>query len=69
MTTTVTVKVDGKFRATVKQDGSHELKGVEGNYNGGPGEQTFKLDEHGSGTFEVKEVPIQEGDERDKNPI
>lgn len=63
MTTTVKVHVNGKYRATVKQDGKPPVE-VEGNYNGGSGEQSFSLPHPAKGTFEISEVQVAEGDER-----
>lgn len=64
MTTTVTVRVNGKYRATVKQDGNDPVV-VEGNYNGGTGEQAFYLPHPATGTFEITEEPVEDGDERE----
>lgn len=63
MTTTVKVHVNGKYRATVKQD-DREPVTVEGNYNGGSGEKSFGLAHPASGTFVVTEEQVAEGDER-----
>jgi hypothetical protein len=63
MTTSVTVKVNGKYRATVTQDGGDPVT-VEGNYNGGSGEQTFWLPHPAQATFVISEEPVAEGDER-----
>lgn len=59
MTTSVRVHVNGRYRATVTQDGVEPVV-VEGNYDGSPnpsGEQTFYL--HGShpaqGNFRIVE--------------
>ena len=64
MTTTVTVRVNGKYRATVTQDGGEPVT-VEGNYNGGSGERSFHLPHPAAGTFTVSEEPVAEGDERE----
>lgn len=63
MTTTVKVHVNGKYRATVKQDDKEPVE-VEGNYNGGSGEKSFYLPHPAKGTFEISEVPVADGDER-----
>jgi len=63
MTTSVKVHVNGKYRATVRQD-NHEPVTVEGNYNGGSGEMTFHLPHPAKATFEISEEPVAEGDER-----
>lgn len=63
MTTTVTVHVNGKYRATVRQDDNEPVI-VEGNYNGGSGEKQFYLPHPAKGTFEISEEQVQEGDER-----
>lgn len=63
MTTTVKVHVNGKYRATVRQDGQDPVE-IEGNYNGGSGERSFYLPHPAKGTFEISEAPVAEGDER-----
>lgn len=63
MTTTARVHVNGKYRATVKQDDRDPVV-VEGNYNGGSGEKSFRLTHPASGTFVVTEEPVKAGDER-----
>ncbi len=63
MTTTVKVHVNGKYRATVTQDGGEPVT-VEGNYNGGTGEKSFYLPHPAQGTFVVSEEPVADGDER-----
>lgn len=63
MTTTVTVQVNGKYRATVVQDGTQSTE-VEGNYNGGPGIKYFYLPHPAKATFEISEQPVADGDER-----
>jgi len=63
MTTKVTVHVNGKYRATVTQDGNAPVE-VEGNYNGGTGERSFYLPHPAKGTFTVSEEPVADGDER-----
>lgn len=63
MTTTVKVHVNGKYRATVSQDGCEPVV-VEGNYNGGSGEKSFYLSHPAAGTFVVSEEQVAEGDER-----
>lgn len=63
MTTTVRVHVNGKYRATVKQD-DREPVIVEGNYNGGSGEKSFYLPHPAQGTFVVTEEYVKDGDER-----
>lgn len=61
MTTTVKVHVNGRYRATVKQD-DREPVIVEGNYNGGTGEKSFSLPHPAKGTFVITEeqVPAEE---------
>ena len=63
MTTTVKVLVNGKYRATVKQDGLDPVT-VEGNYNGGSGEKSFYLPHHAKATFDISEEHVADGDER-----
>lgn len=63
MTTSVRVHVNGRYRATVVQDNRDPVV-VEGNYNGGSGEQTFNLPHPATGTFVVTEEPVAEGDDR-----
>ena len=63
MTTTVKVHVNGKYRATVKQDGSDPVT-VEGNYNGGSGEKSFYLPHPAKATFDISEEQVADGDER-----
>ncbi len=63
VTTSVRVHVNGKYRATVKQDGRDPVT-VEGNYNGGSGEASFYLPHPAKGSFEISEEPVAEGDER-----
>ncbi len=63
MTTTVKVHVNGKYRATVIQDGREPVT-VEGNYNGGSGEQAFYLSHPANSTFVVTEEYVVDGDER-----
>ena len=63
MTTTVKVHVNGKYRATVIQDGREPVI-VEGNYNGGSGEKSFYLPHRAKGTFVGSEEQVAEGDER-----
>ncbi len=63
MTTTVKVHVNGKYRATVKQDDRDPVT-VEGNYNGGSGEKAFYLPHPAKGTFEISEEQVKDGDER-----
>jgi hypothetical protein len=64
MTTTVKVHVNGKYRATVKQD-DREPVIVEGNYQGGgSGEQHFNLPHPAKATFEITEEQVADGDER-----
>lgn len=63
MTTTVKVHVNGKYRATVKQDDKEPVV-VEGNYNGGSGERSFNLPHPARATFEISEEQVKEGDER-----
>lgn len=63
MTTSVKVHVNGKYRATVVQDGKDPVV-VEGNYNGGSGEKSFYLPHPAKATFEISEEPVAPGDER-----
>lgn len=63
MTTTVKVHVNGKYRATVTQEG-HDPVTVEGNYNGGSGEKHFYLPHPAKATFHISEEPVADGDER-----
>jgi hypothetical protein len=63
MTTTVTVHVNGQYRATVKQDG-HDAVTIEGNYNGGSGERSFYLPHPAKATFEISEEHVADGDKR-----
>jgi hypothetical protein len=63
MTTTVKVHVNGKYRATVKQDDRDPVT-VEGNYNGGSGEKHFYLPHPAAGTFVISEEAVADGDER-----
>jgi hypothetical protein len=63
MTTTVKVHVNGKYRATVTQNGRDPVT-VEGNYNGGSGEASFHLPHPARATFEISEEAVAEGDER-----
>jgi len=63
MTTTVKVHVNGRYRATVKQD-DREPVIIEGNYNGGTGEKAFNLPHPAKSTFEITEEYVAEGDER-----
>lgn len=63
MTTTIKVHVNGKYRATVKQD-DRALVIVEGNYNGSSGEKTFNLPHPAKATFEISEEQVAIGDER-----
>lgn len=64
MTTTVKIHVNGKYRATVTQDGREPVI-VEGNYNGGSGECSFHLPHPANGTFTVTEEQVMDGDERE----
>ena len=57
MTTTVKVHVNGRYRATVKQDDKLPVV-VEGNYNGGSGEQSFHLPHPATGTFVISEEAV-----------
>jgi hypothetical protein len=63
MTTTVKVHVNGKYRATVKQDDLDPVT-VEGNYNGGSGEKSFYLPHPAKATFVISEELVADGDER-----
>lgn len=60
MTTTVKVHVNGRYRATVKQD-DREPVIVDGNYEGSPnpsGEKSFYLPHPATGTFVVTEEQV-----------
>jgi hypothetical protein len=62
MTTTVKVHVNGRYRATVKQD-DREPVVVDGNYEGSPnpsGEQSFYLAHPAHSTFEITEEYVPE---------
>lgn len=62
MTTSVKVHINGRYRATVKQD-DKELVVVEGNYEGSPnpsGERVFYLPHPATGTFIVTEEQVPE---------
>lgn len=62
MTTTVKVHVNGRYRATVKQD-DREPVVVDGNYEGSPnpsGEKSFWLPHPAKATFEISEEFIGE---------
>lgn len=63
MTTSVKIHVNGKYRATVKQDGREPVT-VEGNYNGGSGEYSLHLPHPAKATFEITEEQVADGDER-----
>lgn len=63
MTTDVKIHVNGKYRATVIQDGREPVI-VEGNYNGGTGEKSFYLPHPATGTFVITEEQVADGDER-----
>jgi hypothetical protein len=57
MTTTVKVHVNGRYRATVKQDNNEPVV-VEGNYEGSSnpsGEKSFYLPHPAKGTFVITE--------------
>jgi hypothetical protein len=60
MTTTVKIHVNGRYRATIKQNGQEPVV-VEGNYEGSPnpgGEHSFHLPHPATATFEVTEEPV-----------
>ncbi len=62
MTTTVKVHVNGRDRATVKQDDRDPVV-VEGNYDGSPnpsGEMSFYLPHPAQGTFMISEEAVPE---------
>lgn len=63
MTTTVTVHVNGRYRATVIRNDEAPVT-VEGNYNGRSGEKTFSLPHPANATFKISEVEVAAGDER-----
>lgn len=61
MTTTVKVHVNGRYRATVKQDDREHTVIVEGNYEGSSnpsGEKSFHLPHPASGKFDITEEYI-----------
>lgn len=62
MTTTVTIRVSGKYRATVVQDGKDPVI-VEGDYHDGRGEYSFALPHPATADFTVTEEPVEDGDE------
>lgn len=60
MTTTVKVHVNGRYRATVKQDDRDPVV-VEGNYDGSPnpsGGKHFYLPHPAKGIFEISEEQV-----------
>lgn len=59
MTTTVTVHVNGRYRAFVQQDDNAPVV-VEGNYNGGSGERSFYLAHPAAGKFTISEEAVRE---------
>lgn len=61
MTTTVKVHVNGRYRATVKQDDRPPVI-VEGNYNGGSGEASFNLSHPANSTFVITEEAVSPDD-------
>lgn len=63
MTTTIKVHVNGQYRATVTQD-DREPVVVEGNYNGGSGEQAFYLAHPANSTFVITEEYVADDDKR-----
>ena len=63
MTTSVKVHVNGKYRATVRQDNLEPVE-VEGNYNGSSGEKSFFLPHPAAAQFIISEAQVAEGDER-----
>lgn len=72
MTTTITLHVNGRYRAYVKQD-SDPWVTVEGNYDGSPnpdGRKTFNLRHASSNKFVVNEESIDEkpGDPSTQRP-
>jgi hypothetical protein len=57
MTTTVKVQVNGRYRATVRQEGREPVI-VEGKYDGSPnptGEHSFYVPHPAKSTFEITE--------------
>lgn len=62
MTTTVIVRIDGNYRATVKQDDKLPVV-IEGDYTGRQGEHVFQLPSTGHSTFEITEVVVADGDQ------
>ncbi|MET3995027.1 hypothetical protein ABID65_006693 [Bradyrhizobium sp. S3.9.2] len=63
MTTSVTVRVSGKYRAYVVRNDDPPVV-IEGNYNSGPGEHVFYLPHPAHATFTVSEEAVADGDER-----
>lgn len=53
MTTTVTVRVGGQYRATVTQDGNEPV------VVGPDSERSFSLPHPATGTFEITEEPVE----------
>lgn len=53
MTTTVTVRVGGQYRATVTQDGNEPV------VVGPDSERSFSLPHPATGTFEISEEPVE----------
>lgn len=64
MTTSVKVHVNGQYRASVTV-GDGDPVDVEGNYNGGSGEQTFYLQHGKKTTFIVDEKYVEDNDKRE----
>lgn len=63
MTTTISVRVNGQYRAEVIQDGKEPVV-VEGNYNGGSGERFFHLAHPANSTFVITEAHVADDDKR-----
>lgn len=59
MTTDVTVKVNGRYRTTIKQDDRDPVI-IEGPQLGGVGEQRFYLPHPAKGVFEISEEYVPE---------
>jgi hypothetical protein len=62
MTTTVKVHVNGRYKATVKQDDKEPVE-VHGNYDGSPnpsGEHSFSLPHPASSAFVIGEEQVPE---------
>lgn len=61
MTTSITVKVTGRNRAIVSQENRIPVT-VEGDYNGGTGEQVFTFATNSSNTMTIKEEAVPDNE-------